>query len=139
MRQVRRKRKLSSDINVVPYIDIMLVLLVVFMVTAPLFSQGYNVDLPSVNAQPLQLNRQTQIVISVTSAGEYYYNEGRRNELLSLEQIQARLRSKTGDEIEVFIRGDAAVDYGKVISLMSFLQEAGIDNIGLVTQPSRRG
>lgn len=137
MRITRRKRKLSSEINVVPYIDIMLVLLVVFMITAPLFSQGYNVDLPSVKAQPLDLRRHTQIVISVTSKGEYYYNAGTANELLSISQIQNRLSELNKEEIEVFIRGDVAVDYGKVISLMSSLQGSGISNIGLVTQPPR--
>lgn len=137
MRAVRRKRKLSSDINVVPYIDIMLVLLVVFMVTAPLFSQGYNVDLPAVNAQPIKLNRQTQVVISVDENGEYYYSTGNQNNKLTLQEIEERIKKLNKEEIEIFIRGDAKVNYGAVISLMGYLQKAGIDNMGLVTQPAR--
>ncbi len=139
MRKVRRKRKLSSDINVVPYIDIMLVLLVVFMVTAPLFSQGYNVELPAVNSKPLQLNRQTQVVISITESGVYYYNEGQRNERLTLRQIQTKLQAlqKSKDELEVFIKGDTKIQYGAVMTLMGSLQQSGIENVGLVTQPEK--
>lgn len=135
MRPVRRKRKLSSEINVVPYIDIMLVLMVVFMVTAPLFSQGYQVDLPDANAEPIKLDSSTQIVISVDIKGDYYYNAGEENELLSLAQIQNRLQALSDREFEVFIRGDSQVNYGAVISLMANLRNAGIDNVGLVTQP----
>ena len=139
MRKVRRKRKLSSDINVVPYIDIMLVLLVVFMVTAPLFSQGYNVELPAVNSKPLQLNRQTQVVISITESGVYYYNEGQRNERLTLRQIQTKLQAlqKSKDELEVFIKGDTKIQYGAVMTLMGSLQQSGIENVGLITQPEK--
>ncbi len=139
MRKVRRKRKLSSDINVVPYIDIMLVLLVVFMVTAPLFSQGYNVELPAVNSKPLQLNRQTQVVISITESGVYYYNQGQRNERLTLRQIQTKLQAlqKSKDELEVFIKGDTKIQYGAVMTLMGSLQQSGIENVGLITQPEK--
>ena len=139
MRKVRRKRKLSSDINVVPYIDIMLVLLVVFMVTAPLFSQGYNVELPAVNSKPLQLNRQTQVVISITESGVYYYNQGQRNERLTLRQIQTKLQAlqKSKDKLEVFIKGDTKIQYGAVMTLMGSLQQSGIENVGLITQPEK--
>lgn len=138
MRAVRRKRKLSSDINVVPYIDIMLVLLVVFMVTAPLFSQGYSVDLPAVNSQPIKLNRQTQVVISVDEKGEYYYNANGKTTKATLTEIENRLGQLNKEEIEIFIRGDARVNYGAVVSLMGYLQQVGINNIGLVTQPPPR-
>ncbi|MBE8182034.1 MAG: protein TolR [Candidatus Portiera sp.] len=137
MRTVRRKRKLSSDINVVPYIDIMLVLLVVFMVTAPLLSQGYNVDLPAVNAQPIKLKDKSQIVISVDENGEYYYTSGKQSSKVSLKDIEDRIKKLNKEEIEIFIRGDAKVNYGAVISLMGYLQKAGIDNMGLVTQPAK--
>lgn len=140
MRTTRRKRKLSSEINVVPYIDIMLVLLVVFMVTAPLFSQGYNVELPEANAKPLRLNRQTQVVISITATGEYYYTKGSSNRPMTLIQIGKELKDlqQKNESLEVFIKGDTAIRYGAVMNLMGYLQEAGINNVGLLTQAPRR-
>ena len=87
----RRKRKLASEINVVPYIDVMLVLLVVFMVTAPLFSQGYQVQLPAVSAQPIKLNKKQQVVVSIAADGKYYYSVGGNNKQASLPELRQYL------------------------------------------------
>ena len=140
MRRTRRTRlaRLQSEINVVPYIDIMLVLLVVFMVTAPLFSQGFRVDLPAANPKPLEIKSRDQIVISVSQNGDYYYNAGKQSEQLSLNQIKTRLSQLDKDELEVFVRGDTKTDYGNIVTLMSELQGIGIEDVGLVTQPNRR-
>ena len=133
----RRKRKLASEINVVPYIDVMLVLLVVFMVTAPLFSQGYQVQLPAVSAKPIQLNKKQQVVVSVAEDGKYYYAVGGNNKEASLPELRAYLVKliQEKEEVEVFIKGDTRIAYGRVMELMQAMQQSGIEDVGLVTQP----
>lgn len=133
----RRKRKLTAEINVVPYIDVMLVLLVVFMVTAPLFSQGYQVDLPTVSARPLNIKQQTQVVISITNQGEYHYSQGSINREVNLNELRDIMTEvlKEEGELEIYIKGDKLVAYGEVVNLMASLQRLGIENVGLLTQP----
>ena len=133
----RRKRKLMAEINVVPYIDIMLVLLVVFMVTAPLFSQGYQVDLPATAARPFNIKKETQIVVSVTEQREYYYSQGSINKKVTIKELQDIMKSLLKEEQKpaIFVKGDKEVAYGAVISLMDALQKAGVNNVGLLTQP----
>ena len=133
----RRKRKLTAEINVVPYIDIMLVLLVVFMITAPLFSQGYQVDLPRTAARPLDLRKENQIVISVTEQREYYLSQGPTNEKVTISELQNIMRSLLEKERKpaIFVKGDREVAYGAVIGLMDALRQAGVNNVGLLTQP----
>jgi len=133
----RRKRKLTSEINVVPYIDVMLVLLVVFMVTAPLFSQGYQVDLPAVSARPLNIQQQTQVVISITNQGEYHYSQGSINREVNLNELRDIMTELLKEESkpEIYIKGDKLVAYGEVVNLMASLQRLGIENVGLLTQP----
>jgi biopolymer transport protein TolR len=134
----RAKRKLVAEINVVPYIDVTLVLLVVFMVTAPLLMQGVKVDLPVANSAPMDKQKQEPLIISIKSDGTYWIDENGTNIANSLSFIKDRvakvLRQKPNTPVLVW--GDTAVDYGSVVDLMSQLQIAGAPSVGLVTEPS---
>ena len=138
MKNKRTKRKLVAEINVVPYIDVMLVLLVVFMITAPLLMQGVKVELPAANSAPLVKQKQDPLIISITSDGTYWIDENGTNIANSLSFIKDRvakvLRQKPNTPVLVW--GDTAVDYGSVVDLMSQLQIAGAPSVGLVTEPS---
>ena len=139
MKNKRAKRKLVAEINVVPYIDVTLVLLVVFMVTAPLLMQGVKVDLPVANSAPMDKQKQEPLIISIKSDGTYWIDENGTNIANSLSFIKDRvakvLRQKPNTP--VFVWGDAQVDYGSVVDLMSQLQIAGAPSVGLVTEPSK--
>ncbi|CBL46864.1 TolR protein [gamma proteobacterium HdN1] len=131
-------RKLVSDINVVPYIDVMLVLLVVFMVTAPMMTQGVKVDLPDANAQPLKVeDEQELLIVSVDEGGRYFLNVGENTKApKTLEQITdivSKIR-KAKPKSQVFVEGDDQTRYGFVVSVMASLQRAGVGDIGLVTE-----
>ena len=138
MKNKRTKRKLVAEINVVPYIDVMLVLLVVFMITAPLLMQGVKVELPAANSAPLDKQKQDPLIISIKSDGTYWIDENGTNIANSLSFIKDRvakvLRQKPNTPVLVW--GDTAVDYGSVVNLMSQLQIAGAPSVGLVTEPS---
>jgi biopolymer transport protein TolR len=135
----RAKRKLVAEINVVPYIDVTLVLLVVFMITAPLLMQGVKVDLPVANSAPLDNQKQEPLIVSIKADGTYWIDENGSNIANSLSFIKDRvakvLRQKPNTPILVW--GDAKVDYGSVVDLMSQLQIAGAPSVGLVTEPSK--
>lgn len=139
MKNKRAKRKLVAEINVVPYIDVTLVLLVVFMVTAPLLMQGVKVDLPVANSAPMDKQKQEPLIISIKSDGTYWIDENGTNIANSLSFIKDRvakvLRQKPNTPVLVW--GDAQVDYGSVVELMSQLQIAGAPSVGLVTEPSK--
>ena len=129
-----------SEINVVPYIDVMLVLLVIFMITAPLLSQGVKVDLPQADAEPLDVETQEPLVVTIDAAGNYYVNYG-ENQGLPIEpqvlaaRVGALLRHQPG--LAVVVRGDENVPYGDVVLLMTILQRAGAPSVGLVTEAPR--
>jgi biopolymer transport protein TolR len=135
----RAKRKLVADINVVPYSDVTLVLLVVFMITAPLLMQGVKVDLPVANSAPLDKQKQEPLIVSIKADGTYWIDENGSNIANSLSFIKDRvakvLRQKPNTPVLVW--GDAKVDYGSVVDLMSQLQIAGAPSVGLVTEPSK--
>ena len=136
-----RKRKLVSDINVVPYIDFMLVLLVVFMVSAPLMVQGILLNLPEASNEPLPREQQDPLIISVDSKGQFYLEiQSSQNEPLALLQLSEKISSilKINPSLQVVVRGDGQVEYQRIISLMSELQNTGVDNVGLITSPSRK-
>lgn len=139
MKNKRAKRKLVAEINVVPYIDVTLVLLVVFMVTAPLLMQGVKVDLPVANSAPMDKQKQEPLIVSIKSDGTYWIDENGTNIANSLSFIKDRvakvLRQKPNTPVLVW--GDAKVDYGSVVDLMSQLQLAGATSVGLVTEPSK--
>ena len=139
MKNKRSKRKLVAEINVVPYIDVTLVLLVVFMITAPLLMQGVKVDLPKANSAPMDKQKQEPLIVSIKSDGTYWIDENGTNIANSLSFIKDRvakvLRQKPNTPVLVW--GDAKVDYGSVVDLMSQLQLAGAPSVGLVTEPTK--
>lgn len=132
------KRKLVSEINVVPYIDVMLVLLIVFMVTAPLLMQGVKVDLPDAPSAPLDNRNDEPLIVSIKKDGSYYLDLGngknQKDELVSIvDKVAKVLRQQP--KTPVLVWGDSEVDYGSVVQLMSALQGAGAPSVGLVTEP----
>lgn len=132
------KRKPMSEINVVPYIDVMLVLLVVFMVTAPLLMQGVRVDLPQAPSAPLDEKDDEPLIVSVKADGSYYINLGADQKaskpLADITATVAKvLRQKP--KTPVLVWGDTNVNYGIVVALMTELQKAGAPSVGLVTDP----
>ena len=136
-RQRIRKRPMA-EINVVPYIDVMLVMLVIFMVTAPLLTQGVQVELPTADAEPIDDKDKEPLVVNVDAAGNLYLNVGESPETpldgeTLANNVAAVLRRQPGKS--VLVRGDHAVDYGTVVSAMVLLQSAGVPNVGLVTDP----
>lgn len=134
----RTKRKPMSDINVVPYIDVMLVLLIIFMVTAPMLTQGIKVDLPVLEADPVQSQSQEEpIIVSVDSNGAYYLDmSADSKKALELEDMLQKVTAILSQKPEtaVLIRGDKHVEYGAVVRLMSVLQTAGAKGVGLITE-----
>ncbi|KJV45729.1 protein TolR [Acinetobacter indicus] len=138
----RIKKPLKSDMNVVPYIDVMLVLLVIFMVTAPMITSGINVDLPQANGNPIE-SKDAPAVVSLDKDGQYFLKYKSQNSsqpltlselttLLSEAQQQARAENK---ELHVVIEGEKSRAYGEVMALMSSLQDAGLTQVGLLTEP----
>lgn len=138
---VRKKRKPMADINVVPYIDVMLVLLIVFMVTAPLLNQGIEVDLPQANNEPLDIDENLEtLVVSITSNGEYFLSigaTGEERQSVTLETVGEQVNRIIGanPQIQVLVEGDASADWGAMIALITTLQQAGVSNPNFITQP----
>ena len=131
-----------AEINVVPYIDVMLVLLVIFMATAPLLMQGVEVDLPDANSSPVSDSDAEPLIVSIDAQAKLYLNLGASDDLaLNIETVKQRVATvlKRNPEKAVMVWGDAAVPYGEVVALMKELQEAGALSVGLVTEaPARR-
>jgi len=138
---VRKKRKPMADINVVPYIDVMLVLLVVFMVTAPLLNQGIEVELPEANNEPLPIDEnQETLVISITENQEYYISIGATSENrqpVTLETIGQQVAQvvNANPRIQVMVEGDTNANWGTMIALITTLQNAGVASPNFITQP----
>ena len=132
------RRKPMSEINVVPYIDVMLVLLVIFMVTAPLMTQGIKVDLPEAASGPLEVDDdEPMLVVSVKENGSYYINVGEEEEPVPLKEIgeNASKIIAANPDIKVLVEGDKNLPYGVIIDLMNTLQVAGAGSVGLITEP----
>ena len=132
----RTRKKPMSEINVVPYIDVMLVLLVIFMITAPLLTQGVSVDLPQASAEPLSKDADEPLIVSVDVQGNYYLNVGEDPDAAidgdkMITMVAAVLRHKPGTP--VMIKGDRNVQYEKVVTAMTLLQSAGVPSVGLIT------
>lgn len=139
----RFKKKKMSEINVVPYIDVMLVLLIIFMVTAPLLTQGVNVDLPQAAAEPMTKDSDEPLIVSVDKQGAYYLNIGDNPDApvadnILMARVAAVLRNKP--KTPVLVKGDRDVNYGKVVFAMTLLQSAGAPSVGLITEspPAQR-
>jgi biopolymer transport protein TolR len=133
-----RKRRAIADINVVPYIDVMLVLLIIFMVTAPLLKQGVDVDLPTAPANPLDVNSPEPIVISVDREGAMYLSiapdsEAEIDAKSLVKQVKAALQQDA--KRPVMVRGDANGPYQNVVATLVLLQQADVGSVGLVTEP----
>ncbi|NVK01879.1 MAG: protein TolR [Oceanospirillaceae bacterium] len=137
IRRSRAKRKLNAEINVVPYIDVTLVLLIIFMVTAPMLTQGVDVELPQASAEPVETEDNEPLIVSVNAAGEYFVNLG-----------EDEMRPRTADDIAtsvgrilqvnpgklLLVRGDRNASYEQVVRLMVLLQGVGAERVGLVTE-----
>ncbi len=134
-----QKRKLMSEINVVPYIDVMLVLLVIFMVTAPLLTQGIEVELPKAGAEPIDSAAdKLPLIISVDKAGNLYLSVGdEEDEPSSAKEIVAKVGAilRNSPETPMLIKADREVEYGYVVGAMVLLQQGGAENVGFVTDP----
>lgn len=132
-------RRLMGEINVVPYIDVMLVLLVIFMVTAPLLTQGVKVELPKAGAEPIEdVPDHPPLVVSVDAEGNLYVNVGDdEEEPASSKQIVARVGAvlRQRPETPILVKADRSVPYGNVVGAMVLLQQGGADSIGFVTDP----
>ena len=138
---VRKKRKPMAEINVVPYIDVMLVLLIVFMVTAPMLNQGIDVDLPQASNEPLDIDENLEtLVVSITAAGEYFLSigaTGNERDSVSLETVGEQVSRilNANPEIQVLVEGDTEADWGAMITLITTLNQAGVTNPNFITQP----
>ncbi len=132
----RKRRKPVSDINVVPYIDVMLVLLIIFMVTAPLMNLGVELDLPQANANPLD-TPDDPVVVSVDRTGAFFLTIGGERESIDLEGLTAKVGAfvRNNPKVPVLVGGDRNVDYGKVYEAMVALQAAGAPRVGLMADP----
>jgi len=132
-----KKRRAVSEINVVPYIDVMLVLLIIFMITAPIVQQGVEVELPKLAANSLPPDQQEPVILTVSKTGEYYLNIGDNlkkpvNDDVVTNRIALVLKQKP--QTPVLVRGDKDADYGSVTTAMVLLQSAGVEKVGLMTE-----
>ena len=143
----KSRRSPLAEINVVPYIDVMLVLLVIFMITTPLLSQGVNVDLPHATSKPIATKKEEPIIVSIDAKGTYYLNISATpdqaidaSDLTSQVMAALQATNHAGNEPrQVLVKGDQSVDYGKVMQAMVLLQQAGVSGVGLITQPLEQG
>lgn len=138
----RKRRRPMAEINVVPYIDVMLVLLIVFMVTAPLLTQGLKVDLPPADSEPLEYDEnQETLVISISAENEFFLSLGATADdaqaPVALEFVADQVGRivAANPTIQIFVEGDDSAGYGSFIRLMTVLQNAGIESPNLVTRP----
>ena len=131
-----QRGKYVSQINVTPLVDVMLVLLIIFMVTAPIIQQGVEVSIPKVKAGALKSNVQ-EFVVSITRDGETYLNDAKLQPAELTDKLEAI--SHTRPDLQVFIRADEQVAYGEVIRTMAAIKAAGIENVGMVTQEPAGG
>jgi len=133
------RRNLISDINVVPYIDVMLVLLVIFMISAPLMVQGIEVNLPEASSEALPVKNNEPLIVSITRDGSIFLEtESTKNKSISIDEM-GKLVSKIFENrpgLQVVIRGDSEVKYDRVMKVMAQLQASGASDIGLISQPT---
>lgn len=137
MSKARIRKRPMSQINVVPYIDVMLVLLVIFMITTPLLTQGVHVDLPQASAKPIDADDSRPLQVTVDAQGDYYLDVGEAPDLpidesTLMARVAAVLRNRP--DTQVLIRGDTNVPYGEVVRAMTLLQAAGAPSVGLITR-----
>jgi biopolymer transport protein TolR len=144
MAQTTRGRRLMGEINVVPYIDVMLVLLIIFLITAPLLTQGVKVELPKAGAEPLDrelLKNSMPLVLSIDRQGRLYMNlGGDPHAALDSHTVEARATAalRRDPDLPVLVKADTAVAYGRVVQAMVLLQQAGARKVGFITAPLPR-
>lgn len=146
-RRESRRRRLMAEINVVPYIDVMLVLLVIFMVTAPMLTQGIQVHLPRTQAKAIEPSSQMPIVLSIREDGKYFLNvSSQPTQPISAVATQARVmgllalaKQEKTQVPGVYVKADKSVSYGTVAEAMALLQRAGAESVGLITQDAESG
>jgi biopolymer transport protein TolR len=137
----RRRNRLMGEINVVPYIDVMLVLLIIFMITAPLLAEGIKVELPKAGARPIppeMLKDSKPIVLTIDETGRLFLNYNKpETEPLTAESVETQAAAvlRRAPETVVLVRGDYRVAYGEVVGAMTILQRAGAEKVGFITQP----
>ncbi len=129
-------RRAMAEINIVPYIDVMLVLLVIFMITAPLATQGVKVDLPQASSEPLPADEIEPLILTIDQAGLYYLNIGDEKEVVESDIMMARVAAvlRRKPNTPIMVRGDEKVNYGYVVQAMTLLQAAGAPSVGLITE-----
>jgi len=135
----RRRRKPVSEMNVVPYIDVMLVLLIIFMATAAVVAQGVQVDLPKAQAQSLETEEETIMIVSIDEQGQYFLNVGDNPDSpMQAQEIAAIVKSRlqVDPSIPIVVNGDRKISYEKVIDMMVLLQSSGAPSVGLMTDPN---
>lgn len=141
MKSIRKERKSPmAEINVVPYIDVMLVLLVIFMITAPMLTQGITVELPQAKSDSVESTGREPIIVSVDQHGAYYLNISSTpgqpiepNALMVRVAAELALAKESKEKINVLVKGDQGVSYGKVVGAMGLLKQAGAEQVGLLT------
>ena len=137
-----RKRRLKAEINVVPYIDVMLVLLIIFMVTAPLMNLGVDVELPRADARSITSSDTDPVVVSVDAAGNYFLTlEGAPQEALTAEELQARVSAfvRNNPNVPVFVAGDRNTSYELVVQALALLKNADVPRVSLMSVPTEAG
>lgn len=149
MARIRNRRKPVAEMNVVPYIDVMLVLLVIFMVTAPMLNQGVKVELPQVSSEVLpQDNNAVILTVSIKEDKSYHWTTGSEVDVDTVDDsavtLDGMIQAATailaankaqGKQVQVYVRADKRVDYGSVMQAMGGLQQAGVTDVGLITVP----
>jgi len=136
MSQTRRRRRRMAEMNVVPYIDVMLVLLIIFMITSPLLTRNVEVELPTVTKAENVLSKPKRfIIITLDAQGRRFLDEDKTP--LDTETLLTRVAAlvRYAPESQVLIRGDRRLTYGEVVKVMSLLQDSGVEKVGLLTQP----
>jgi biopolymer transport protein TolR len=126
-----RSKQIKSEINVTPFVDVMLVLLVIFMVTSPMLISGVQVDLPQTSSDPMQ-GQDEPLAISIDRKGAIYLQDNKTDIKNLTKKLQLILKNKPDGRI--FIRGDKAVDYGKVVEVFAVIKNAGYQNVSLITE-----
>jgi biopolymer transport protein TolR len=126
-------RRLVSEINVTPLVDVMLVLLIIFMVTAPMMTQGVDVDLPETTAKPLR-QKEEPLLVTIKKDGQIYFNDIKLDQSLLKQQLSTL--SKDDHEKPIFLKADKMVPYGLVVSVMADIKDSGFDKLGMITQPA---
>ena len=133
----RKRRHLLAEMNVVPYIDVMLVLLVIFMVTAPMLTQGIKVELPEISSDSINVDSAEPMIVSIKANGSYWLKQGdKADKAMKLPDLMQTLQvvQQTQPKMQVLLNGDKNVPYGEVVKLMASLQQANILRVGLLTE-----